>query len=166
MPAGGLLLSSSGAFRLNREALELPGLQDRSPLGRPARRVNMTELGKALAELDQPPVKALVVYNSNPGRNRAEPEPGARGSGARGPVHRGARAVPDGYGGLCRYRAARHHVSGAHRPVLLLRALLPATCAGGCCSRRARQNRMSRCSGCSPRAWDSRTPASAIRKTI
>lgn len=63
---GGLLLSSSGAFRLNREALELPGLQYRSPLGRPARRVNMTELGKALAELEHPPVKALVVYNSNP----------------------------------------------------------------------------------------------------
>src|SRR5277367_4258325 len=26
----------------------------------------MTELGKALTQVDQPPVKAIVVYNSNP----------------------------------------------------------------------------------------------------
>ena len=38
----------------------------KSPLGRPARTVNMVQLGKALTELDDPPVKALVVYNSNP----------------------------------------------------------------------------------------------------
>ncbi len=65
-PGGGLLLSTSQAFHLNREALERPDLQLRSPLGRPARLVNMSELGKALTELDGPPVKALVVYNSNP----------------------------------------------------------------------------------------------------
>src|SRR5437660_9187102 len=35
-------------------------------LGRPARVVNMVELGKALNVLDNPPVKALFVYNSNP----------------------------------------------------------------------------------------------------
>ena len=35
-------------------------------LGRPARIVNMVELGKALNALDSPPVKALFVYNSNP----------------------------------------------------------------------------------------------------
>ncbi|HVX65667.1 MAG TPA: molybdopterin-dependent oxidoreductase [Bryobacteraceae bacterium] len=65
-PAGGLLLTSSGAFQLNRAALERPDLQMNSPLGRPARLVNMTELGKVLAEPGEPPVKALVVYNSNP----------------------------------------------------------------------------------------------------
>jgi anaerobic selenocysteine-containing dehydrogenase len=43
----------------------MPELQKRSPLGREARVVNMSELGKALTELD-PPVKAMVVYNSNP----------------------------------------------------------------------------------------------------
>lgn len=63
---GGLQLSTSQAFQFNRPALEMPELQHRSALGREARIVNMTELGKALTLLDSPPVKALVVYNSNP----------------------------------------------------------------------------------------------------
>jgi anaerobic selenocysteine-containing dehydrogenase len=63
---GGLTLSTSQAHRLNKQALEMPELQLRSPLGREARVINMTELGRALTELDDPPVKALVVYNSNP----------------------------------------------------------------------------------------------------
>lgn len=66
LQGGGLLLSTSGAFHLNRQPLERPDLQLASPLGRQARAVNMTRLGKALTELDDPPVKALVVYNSNP----------------------------------------------------------------------------------------------------
>lgn len=65
-PGGGLLLSTSHAFHVNRAALERPDLQERSPLGRPARLVNMSLLGKALTELDGPPIKALIVYNSNP----------------------------------------------------------------------------------------------------
>jgi anaerobic selenocysteine-containing dehydrogenase len=63
---GGLQLSTSQAFQVNRTGLEMPELQQRSPLGRQARIVNMTELGKALTQLNDPPVKALVVYNSNP----------------------------------------------------------------------------------------------------
>ncbi|HXF27675.1 MAG TPA: molybdopterin-dependent oxidoreductase [Bryobacteraceae bacterium] len=63
---GGLQLSTSGAFQLNKTALEMPELQMRSPLGREARLVNMVELGKALTAVGDPPVKALVVYNSNP----------------------------------------------------------------------------------------------------
>ncbi len=63
---GGLNLTTSHAFHVNRQALEQPDLQLRSALGREARLVNMTELGKALTELDNPPVQALVVYNSNP----------------------------------------------------------------------------------------------------
>ena len=63
---GGLQLSTSQTFQLNRPSLELPGLQHRSALKREARLVNMTELGKALTSLDHPPVKAMVVYNSNP----------------------------------------------------------------------------------------------------
>jgi anaerobic selenocysteine-containing dehydrogenase len=35
-------------------------------LGSPARTVNMSELGSALTALNDPPVKAMVVYNSNP----------------------------------------------------------------------------------------------------
>jgi Anaerobic dehydrogenases, typically selenocysteine-containing len=63
---GGLQLSTSQAFHLNRTALEMPELQQQSPLGRPARVVNMSSLAHALNQLDSPPVKALVVYNSNP----------------------------------------------------------------------------------------------------
>jgi anaerobic selenocysteine-containing dehydrogenase len=66
LPGGGIQLSTSQAFQLNRAALERPDLQKKSPLGRPARVVNMSTLGKALTELADPPVKALVVYNSNP----------------------------------------------------------------------------------------------------
>ncbi len=65
-PGGGLQLSTSQAFQFNRRALEMPELQLASPLKREARILNMAELGKALTELDSPPVKALMVYNSNP----------------------------------------------------------------------------------------------------
>ena len=64
---GGLQLTTSGAFEFNREALERPDLQNSSPLGREARIVNMSRLGHALTELEQPRVQALMVYNSNPG---------------------------------------------------------------------------------------------------
>ena len=62
---GGLQLSTSGAYGLNNAALERPDLMEKS-LGRPARTINMVELGKALNEVNNPPVKALFVYNSNP----------------------------------------------------------------------------------------------------
>jgi anaerobic selenocysteine-containing dehydrogenase len=62
---GGLQLSTSQAFQVNRNSLERPDLQQIA-LGREARLVNMAELGNALTSLDRPPVKALVVYNSNP----------------------------------------------------------------------------------------------------
>ena len=63
---GGLQLTTSGAFALNRAALERRDLQLASPLGREARVVNMSLLGQALERLSEPPVKALFVYNSNP----------------------------------------------------------------------------------------------------
>jgi anaerobic selenocysteine-containing dehydrogenase len=62
---GGLQLSTSQAFQLNRAGLERADLQQKA-LGRQARIVNMSELGQALSTLDGPPVKAMVVYNSNP----------------------------------------------------------------------------------------------------
>jgi anaerobic selenocysteine-containing dehydrogenase len=62
---GGLLLSTSQTFQLNRAGLERADLQQKA-LGRAARLVNMSQLGAALTTLSQPPVKAMVVYNSNP----------------------------------------------------------------------------------------------------
>jgi anaerobic selenocysteine-containing dehydrogenase len=62
---GGLQLSTSGAFGLNQDGLKRADLMSNT-LGRPARKVNMVELGKALNSLTLPPVQALFVYNSNP----------------------------------------------------------------------------------------------------
>ena len=62
---GGLQLSLSGSFGLNKEALEMPELMQKA-LGRPARVVNMVQLGSALNSLTAPPIQALFVYNSNP----------------------------------------------------------------------------------------------------
>ena len=63
---GGMQLSVSQAFQFDRTAVEMPELQKASPLGREARMLNMAELGKALNDVNDPPVKAIVVYNSNP----------------------------------------------------------------------------------------------------
>jgi anaerobic selenocysteine-containing dehydrogenase len=61
---GGIHLSTSGAFDLNKQALRRPDLW---PQGvKPPRVVNMVELGKALNTLNNPPLKALFVYSSNP----------------------------------------------------------------------------------------------------
>jgi len=60
-PAGGALLSSSGTFPVNGAALERPDLIRGTP-----RTVNMSALGDALTALDNPPVRAIFVYNSNP----------------------------------------------------------------------------------------------------
>ena len=62
---GGLQLSTSGAWGLNKAPLESADLMNKA-LGRSARVVNMVELGKALNTLDDPPIRALFVYNSNP----------------------------------------------------------------------------------------------------
>jgi len=62
---GGLQLSTSDAPKLNKPALARTDLMQKS-LGRPARTVNMVELGRALNTLQNPPIKALFVYSSNP----------------------------------------------------------------------------------------------------
>lgn len=63
-PGGGVQLSTSANFQFNSAALERPDL------GANARTINMIRLGEALTTPDAgvggPPVKALVVYNSNP----------------------------------------------------------------------------------------------------
>ncbi len=63
---GGLQLSNSQAFQFNRVAMEMPELQMKSAIGRVARMINMSELAAALNDVNDPPVKAIVVYNSNP----------------------------------------------------------------------------------------------------
>jgi anaerobic selenocysteine-containing dehydrogenase len=60
-PGGGAVLSTSGFFKYNNAALERPDLIQGQP-----RTINMSCLGEALTNTD-PPVRALIVYNSNPG---------------------------------------------------------------------------------------------------
>jgi len=65
---GGAQISTSGAFKLNNDALQRPDLM-RKALGRDARIINMALLASALTmsgSAEDPPVKALYVYNSNP----------------------------------------------------------------------------------------------------
>ena len=60
-PGGGAVLSTSGFFKYNYAALERADLIQ----GRP-RTINMSRLGEALTNAN-PPVRAIVVYNTNPG---------------------------------------------------------------------------------------------------
>jgi molybdopterin guanine dinucleotide-containing S/N-oxide reductase-like protein len=62
---GGLQMSTSGSFALNTAALKMPELMQKA-LGRPARIVNMVQLGSVLNKLTAPPIQALFVYSSNP----------------------------------------------------------------------------------------------------
>jgi anaerobic selenocysteine-containing dehydrogenase len=58
---GGCQLSSSATFPVNMSALE------RRDIPLTTRIINMSRLGEALTETNDPPVKAMIVYNSNPG---------------------------------------------------------------------------------------------------
>ena len=61
---GGVSLSVSGTFAMNKDGLQRPDL------GPPTRTINMSLLGDALTKRDAgvggAPVQALIVYNSNP----------------------------------------------------------------------------------------------------
>lgn len=63
--AGGALLSTSGNYPIDGEALARPDL-DPQHEGRPPRTVNMSFIGEALLEAGEPPIRALYVYNANP----------------------------------------------------------------------------------------------------
>lgn len=60
-PAGGALLSSSGTYPVDTKALERPDLIRGAP-----RTINMSSIGDALLDADDPPIRAIYVYNSNP----------------------------------------------------------------------------------------------------
>ena len=60
-PAGGALLSSSGTYPVDSSALERPDLIQGTP-----RTINMSTIGDALLDANDPPIRAIYVYNSNP----------------------------------------------------------------------------------------------------
>jgi anaerobic selenocysteine-containing dehydrogenase len=69
---GGYTMSNTGAWRLSTEPA----------IGAPesgARSVNMNQLGRALTEISDPPVKALFVYNGNPASTFPDQERVRRG---------------------------------------------------------------------------------------
>lgn len=59
---GGAMKSNAGYAAMNDGALHRPELLG----GRMPRTVNMNQIGHALTELTDPPIKAVVVYNANP----------------------------------------------------------------------------------------------------
>ena len=87
---GGVQLSTSGAFPFNSKALQMPELMLASPLGRNARVINMSSLGGVLTEENNPPVKALFVYNSNPAAIAPNQSAVLRGMARARSLHRGA----------------------------------------------------------------------------
>ncbi|MFM2261954.1 MAG: hypothetical protein RI959_630, partial [Pseudomonadota bacterium] len=68
-PAGGLLLSASGAFPVQRQVLQRPDLLASSGVAQP-RTINMSTIGDDLLHAGSPEygprIQAVVVYNSNP----------------------------------------------------------------------------------------------------
>ena len=162
---GGLQLSTSQAFHLEQDrAGDARICSAIAARPRGAHR-QYGRAGQGSHPLDDPPVKAMVVYNSNPAAIAPNQNLVLARDAPRRSVHRGAGAVSERHRGSCRYPAARHHVPGTHRPVFRLRPLLSAARASGAAARRAKPNRTWKCSGCSPRAWASTTPAFAIPKT-
>jgi anaerobic selenocysteine-containing dehydrogenase len=59
---GGATLSTSGTF----SKLDTASLVRKDLIREGTRTINMSRLGEALTQIDDPPVKAIVVYNSNP----------------------------------------------------------------------------------------------------
>jgi len=59
--AGGIMLSTSGNFAIDDRALSRPDLL----AGRTPRTINMSSIGRALLDTAAP-IRALIVYNSNP----------------------------------------------------------------------------------------------------
>ncbi|MEN9490816.1 MAG: hypothetical protein RJA63_1265 [Pseudomonadota bacterium] len=62
---GGILLSTSGTYGSDSQALERPDLYPDNPLF-PPRHVNMSTIGDALLDEQSPPIRAIMVYNANP----------------------------------------------------------------------------------------------------
>ena len=94
-PGSGLLLSTSAHFPLNKRNIKRPDLvhspDDESPVKwgrRVPRAINMNEIGKALLETADPPIRSLYVYNSNPAAVAPNANLVLAGPAARRSVHR------------------------------------------------------------------------------
>ena len=82
------------------------------------RKLDQSQIGRVLTNDPEalrhgPPVKAMLVQNTNPVSVAPEQELVKQGFARRGSVRLCSRAIHDRNGALRRYRAARHHVHGA-----------------------------------------------------
>ena len=64
-PAGGVLLSTSGTYGVDKHRLERRDLYP-DDARFPPRTINLSKLGDELLERDDPKVRAIMVYNGNP----------------------------------------------------------------------------------------------------
>ena len=130
---GGFQLSTSGAFEFNKLALERPDLQMNSPLKRESRIVNMSQLGHALVELNQPPVHALVVYNSNPAAIAPDQNTVVRGLLRDDLFTVVLEQMQTDTADYADIVAARDHIPGTYRSLPRIRPLLPSACPSSSC---------------------------------
>ena len=103
---GGGLMRSVGSWQdqlIDEAALTRPDLLD----GREVRTLNMSRLGEILLD-EQPPVRAMIVWNSNPLVTVPNAERTREGMALLRLVHRGPRAVPHRHRQVRRHRAPRH----------------------------------------------------------
>ncbi len=118
---GGVLLSTSGTFPIDNEALERPDLAAPG-----TRTLNMSQLGRVLTDPTlAPPVKALFVYNSNPAAVAPEQEKVREGLGREDLFTVVHELFSDRHRGLRRHRPARDHHPRALRPSQGLRPSVP-----------------------------------------
>ena len=159
---GGLQMSLSGSFGLNKAALEMPELMQKS-LGRPARIVNMVQLGNRLEHARRSAREsALCLQLESGGRLPQSQRSRARTQAAR-PVHGCARTILHRHDGLCRHRAAGNHFLRAQRPAGAPTGTTIFKSRTRPWNRSANAAQMSNCFAHSPSAWDSRTIAFARR---
>ncbi len=143
----------------------MPELQQRSALGREARIVNMSELGKALTELDEPPVKAMVVYNSNPAAIAPNQNLVLRGFRRADLFTVVLEQFQTDTRGSRRHSAARRRRSWSTPICIWPTGIIICNWRGPRWRRPAKRARTSRFSARWLSAWASTTPVSANRKT-
>ena len=123
-----------------------------------SRRINMSQLGEALTDprLD-PPVKALVVWSSNPAQIAPDQERVLAGLRREDLFTGRARAVHDRHRAPRRRRPAGDDPARAPRRASSPGATTTSPSTSRRSSRSARRSRTPRPSGCSPRGWVSTT---------
>jgi anaerobic selenocysteine-containing dehydrogenase len=146
---GGVQLSTSANFAFNRVAAERPDL---SP---PVRTINMIRLGEALTQSDAgvggPPVKAMIVYNSNPAAVAPDVNAVRRG-GACSPLSSSIFRPTPPTGPTGFYPRRRSSNTG----ICISRTAITTRRSTGRRSRRsAKRSRTARSSASSRRGWDS-----------